>query len=94
VHGGFEPETPNIPTDIISVIDCYNLFQNYPHLLPKYYLEEQKQQINENISTNENIGENNNRAVTPNMISDIDCEVKMSESCFVINIDDDRDQYL
>lgn len=35
IHGGFEPETPNIPTDIISVFDCYKLFQPFPNLIPK-----------------------------------------------------------
>jgi len=35
VHGGFEHETPNIPTDNISRIDVTKLFQGYSNLLPK-----------------------------------------------------------
>jgi protein phosphatase len=26
IHGGFEPDTPNIPTDIITIIDCAKVF--------------------------------------------------------------------
>lgn len=96
IHGGFEPKTPNIPTDIISVIDCCKLFQNVPHLLPKYttddkYISIQQSIVQNNNKIDNNTQENTSRALTPN-IKDINCEVKMSESCFIINIDDERDQ--
>lgn len=97
IHGGFEPKTPNIPTDIISVIDCCKLFQNVPHLLPKYKIDEkliniqQNSDNNNDIETNDDITEDTNRALTPN-IRDLNCEVKMSESCFIINIDEERDK--
>lgn len=100
VHGGFEPKTPNIPTDLISVIDCCKLFQNVPNLLPKFIVDDKFVNVpidpnndNSNDSNDNNciMIENTSRALTPN-IKDINCEVKMSESCFVINIDDERDK--
>jgi hypothetical protein len=33
MHGGFENETPNIPTNTIMKIDVVNLFKNAPLLL-------------------------------------------------------------
>mmetsp|Transcript_15028 Transcript_15028/g.20411 ORF Transcript_15028/g.20411 Transcript_15028/m.20411 type:complete len:127 (+) Transcript_15028:764-1144(+) len=35
MHGGFEKETPNIPTNSIVKIDLLNLFQYLPHLKSK-----------------------------------------------------------
>ena len=35
MHGGFEKETPNIPTNSIVKIDLLNLFQYLPHLKAK-----------------------------------------------------------
>lgn len=32
VHGGFEPEAPSIPTDIINNIDLKKLFENNTNL--------------------------------------------------------------
>jgi hypothetical protein len=35
MHGGFENETPNIPTNSIMKIDLAGLFKNTPVLLQK-----------------------------------------------------------
>ena len=35
MHGGFEKETPNIPTNSIMKIDLMALFRNLPHLKSK-----------------------------------------------------------
>jgi len=32
IHGGFEPEAPSIPTDIINSIDLKKLFESNPQL--------------------------------------------------------------
>ena len=37
VHGGFEQESPNVPTDNIAKIDISNYFQGHP-ILSKYSL--------------------------------------------------------
>lgn len=35
MHGGFENETPNIPTNTIMKLDLAQLFKNYPSLNQK-----------------------------------------------------------
>jgi hypothetical protein len=35
MHGGFENETPNIPTNTIVKLDLVNLFKTTPALLQK-----------------------------------------------------------
>ena len=35
MHGGFENETPNIPTNTIMKLDLMSLFQKAPHLAQK-----------------------------------------------------------
>lgn len=35
MHGGFEKETPNIPTNSIIKFDLLSLFQQLPHLKQK-----------------------------------------------------------
>lgn len=99
IHGGFEPKTPNIPTDLISVIDCCKLFKNIPHLLPKNTIEDIKinnQQIDHSkVNNNTHIpqsDQNDRNIYTPNITNDINCEVKMSESCFIVNINDEIDK--
>lgn len=32
VHGGFEPEAPSIPTDVINIIDVKQIFLSNPKL--------------------------------------------------------------
>jgi hypothetical protein len=38
MHGGFENETPNIPTNTIMKVDLVNLFRTSPNLLQKLEL--------------------------------------------------------
>jgi len=45
VHGGFEHETPNIPTDSILRVDCLKLFGKFAQLLPKHLVEPQVRTI-------------------------------------------------
>lgn len=41
IHGGFEHDTPNIPTDAIVKVDSIRLFFRNEHLLPKYLADPQ-----------------------------------------------------
>ena len=33
LHGGFDPDIPNIPTELMLKIDLSKIFHNYPSLL-------------------------------------------------------------
>lgn len=45
IHGGFEHETPNIPTDTIIKIDSLRLFSKYDHLLPRHLADPQLRNV-------------------------------------------------
>ena len=60
VHGGFEQESPNVPTDSIAKIDITSYFQSHP-ILMKYITANQNNsntmstsKQNENIPPNQN----------------------------------------